>query len=874
MAARWISISNLAWESYTARASMPWTAPAGAVHAGVRLPAKDQATSYFRAIDFRGTAYVASTPPPGQMLTVRFGNKVASVPLVQGETVLTAVFEDLAAPLSGDVVFQLEGPGIGGVWFAVTKLQMTDFLEGNVSNRAGGNWYEMNSGRNIGLLPYSYGPSAPYARPGIVLRGGVIAAAVPEGERLLGFRASGKVETRGNMSSTDDFVTVASGESQALAPFVSRSGSPPYTAEYALPAVAIGDNTAHDFVVTLESVLHPVAHARFFEPKIEIQVEPVVGPTPRLRYEDQTPTTPAGSFVLQFVDESVAGDSAIVSWSWNFGNGNVSSSKIPPPQEYPIPASESSASITLRVVDAEGNSATGMWTIDFRASGPGGLPVGTIPPTAAFDVSGPFTVPAGQNHVITYTDLSVAGSVPISTWTWELGEGRTHVGRTPPPQTYYALGSTAMQIKLTVTDANGLSDSHSGTLNLVKADPPPPQPAPPIRHADPAPETMGVAPPLPPMPDGYPTTDREYGPLIGSEVVFGQPVSGLSKLGAVVVTKRGVADSPRISPVRMDLFGVPLPYGMAYRWYTADEVVRVIFPSTGSYEVPPGATLIYQQVGTGTPNDPYRQVPYGYTYTKAGKPLITKPADFATWSQLNDAAGPGWFGMPGNMRRIEFPGQSVAPNGYPKPGHNGPIWGYFDVPTISGMHREWRTYYRAKQGAPWYPAAFVNPAYCKTGGAAYVTMLADFPGAPAVRGTPTERKNDLKVGWNAGANSIIELGNNLATTYTIDIGQAGAVGFVAGRNDVGDHTTLSHAFYYDLGKDGKPRASVTEKGIRVSGYRERAATDTYKITRIDGIVTYLVNGQTFYTSTKMSFGALRVGTSLYAAMDVVGQESP
>lgn len=81
------------------------------------------------------------------------------------------------------------------------------------------------------------------------------------------------------------------------------------------------------------------------------------------------------------------------------------------------------------------------------------------PPTASFSWS-------LNGYELTVTDLSTEGSVPITSWDWQWGDGTSSNGRNPPVHTYASDGQRT--VILTVRDANG-REARSGAGFFVNA---------------------------------------------------------------------------------------------------------------------------------------------------------------------------------------------------------------------------------------------------------------------------------------------------------------------------------------------------------------------------------------------------------------------
>lgn len=249
-----------------------------------------------------------------------------------------------------------------------------------------------------------------------------------------------------------------------------------------------------------------------------------------------------------------------------------------------------------------------------------------------------------------------------------------------------------------------------------------------------------------------------------------------------------------------------------------------------------------------------------------------RPEHFRQWSQLDASPPDGWYGPIRHMTFVRFPGVRVIGNGYPEPGHDGPIPGVFDVPTTTGVHRETRNYYREGPRGLWIPrdGTYSDPPGCQTGGPCRVVMLSGFPGREAVPGVPDVVTVDTHDGWNAGANSVDRLDGDLRTLFQVDIAAAGAVGFAFERPDVGRFDLLSHAFYFDTDPfDGSRRVACMEFGRWMTPPAAYTRDDEFELRRVNGLVAFSINGTGVYDSPNLSTGPVMVGAALFRAEDRV-----
>jgi len=145
---------------------------------------------------------------------------------------------------------------------------------------------------------------------------------------------------------------------------------------------------------------------------------------------------------VDFTDLSEPGTSAISSWSWNFGDGGTSS------QQHPSHTYNTAGTYTvsLRVTTAVGYDEETKTNYITVKQGP----------TA--DFSG--TPRSGEAPLsVQFTDLSTAGSWPITSWSWDFGDGGTSTQRNPS-HTYNSTG--AYTVSLSVVTSVG-SDTETKT---------------------------------------------------------------------------------------------------------------------------------------------------------------------------------------------------------------------------------------------------------------------------------------------------------------------------------------------------------------------------------------------------------------------------
>src|SRR6267378_950498 len=168
-----------------------------------------------------------------------------------------------------------------------------------------------------------------------------------------------------------------------------------------------------------------------------------------------TPTSGPPGMRVQFTDQSTQGSSPISSWSWNFGDG-VTSTLRSPSHVY---AANGTYTVSLSVTTVVGTD------IETKT---GYIVVAPGPPIAAFSAS-PTT---GISPLpVTFTDQSVSGGVPITSWAWNFGDGG--VSTLQNPTHTYASGGT-YTVSLTVTNANGSDAENKANFIVASQGPVPP----------------------------------------------------------------------------------------------------------------------------------------------------------------------------------------------------------------------------------------------------------------------------------------------------------------------------------------------------------------------------------------------------------------
>ena len=157
------------------------------------------------------------------------------------------------------------------------------------------------------------------------------------------------------------------------------------------------------------------------------QVSPPTGPLP---------------LAVQFTDTSDPGTAPITAWAWDFDNDGVTDSAEQNPQfTYP---GTGVYTVALTVTTSLGQDthveagAVSVWS----------------PPAAGFTA----TPASGLAPLsVQFTDLSLSGSAPITQWSWDFNGDGVEDSTAKNPLHIFGVGTHT--VRLTVTDANGLTDT-------------------------------------------------------------------------------------------------------------------------------------------------------------------------------------------------------------------------------------------------------------------------------------------------------------------------------------------------------------------------------------------------------------------------------
>lgn len=176
---------------------------------------------------------------------------------------------------------------------------------------------------------------------------------------------------------------------------------------------------------------------------------------------------------LAFADTSTPGTGTINSWTWDFGDGSASNAQNPN-KIYTLAVGETKTyTVTLTVRDTNGLSATRITPVTVQRV------ASVVDPTAAITVwwNSTEVVVEPNKHYIDFRDNSTPGSATINAWLWEITA--PDLSGVPVTRTYTTrntgtiefdvpVGTSNCQARLTVTDANGRSNTVTQIVPLTK----------------------------------------------------------------------------------------------------------------------------------------------------------------------------------------------------------------------------------------------------------------------------------------------------------------------------------------------------------------------------------------------------------------------
>lgn len=153
------------------------------------------------------------------------------------------------------------------------------------------------------------------------------------------------------------------------------------------------------------------------------------------------------------------------------------------------------------------------------------------------------------------------------------------------------------------------------------------------------------------------------------------------------------------------------------------------------------------------------------------------------------------------------------------------------------------------------------------------TQCIHCPAIPFVPAQPPHVEYSAMVGWNAGADSVTVLDDDLHTVYQINSAVGGVVcGLKRNMRMNWIPELIDYGFFFQL-VAGILFVSVVELGVTQVSNVEYDTTATFEVRRVGTQVLYLVktaDGTTvLYRSTTPSFGTLFVNGCLYISSDQI-----
>lgn len=145
----------------------------------------------------------------------------------------------------------------------------------------------------------------------------------------------------------------------------------------------------------------------------------------------------------------------------------------------------------------------------------------------------------------------------------------------------------------------------------------------------------------------------------------------------------------------------------------------------------------------------------------------------------------------------------------------------------------------------------------------------DCPEMPAVAASTGRVDVTARIGWDAGANSVLALAGDLHTVFTVPALVAGVmIGLRSERVFQHDPVRQPYALYFRI-VGGRDFVSAYRFGEQVSSPVRRTADDVFEIRRVREIVTFWRGRTLLYQSPFRSTERLVVTANLYASGDGV-----
>ncbi len=246
-----------------------------------------------------------------------------------------------------------------------------------------------------------------------------------------------------------------------------RSGSTPLTVQFSDTSIpgsspitqwfwTFGDGTSD----TRQNPTHVYTSAGSFAVSLtvttDVGVSPVTTVMDFIEVEERpvaefsaSPTTGAAPLNVNFSDLSTGGSDTIVEWLWDFGDST--SSVLPSPSHRYASDGVYDVSLTVTTSTGVSNTKTKANFITAQRS-----------PVAAFSA----TPRNGQSPLtVQFTDLSTAGSAPISSWRWDFGDGSTSTDSNP-----FHSYTTPGRFSVTLSVSTAVGSDSEVKLNYIEVE--------------------------------------------------------------------------------------------------------------------------------------------------------------------------------------------------------------------------------------------------------------------------------------------------------------------------------------------------------------------------------------------------------------------
>ena len=186
----------------------------------------------------------------------------------------------------------------------------------------------------------------------------------------------------------------------------------------------------------------------------EIQVDfitargPVMLPTADFTVDTTSGNTPLS---VAFTDRSLPGSSPITSWAWNFGDptsGALNVSAVQNPSHTYNDVGRFTVSLTVTTLDGTDTTTKASF-----------ITVTSLLPIADFTAD----LSSGKPPLtVAFTDLSVPGPSPITSWFWNFGDAASGIANNStvqnPSHTYNDPGTYSVSLMVTTAEGSGSTD--------------------------------------------------------------------------------------------------------------------------------------------------------------------------------------------------------------------------------------------------------------------------------------------------------------------------------------------------------------------------------------------------------------------------------